>query len=46
MVEKDSMFYYAFEVLYQCGFREGGLALTLEAIDIENGQISVTKTYH
>lgn len=40
------MFYYAFEVLYWCGLREGGLALTLENINIENGQISVTKTYH
>lgn len=39
-------FYYAFEVLYWCGLREGEmLALTLSDIDFNNCTISVTKTY-
>ena len=39
-------FYYAFEVLYWCGLREGEmLALTLNDIDLEQGVITVTKTY-
>lgn len=38
--------YYAFEVLYWCGLREGEmLALTLDDIDLDQGGISVTKTY-
>ena len=38
--------YYAFEVLYWCGIREGELlALTLEDINLDNATISITKTY-
>lgn len=41
------LYYYAFEVLYWCGLREGEmLALTLADIDLKNGVISVNKTYH
>lgn len=39
-------YYYAFEVLYWCGLREGEmLALTLNDIDLEEGIITVNKTY-
>lgn len=39
-------FYYAYEVLYWCGLREGEmLALTLDDIDLVNCTISITKTY-
>lgn len=39
-------YYYAFEVLYWCGLREGEmLALTLNDIDLKEGVISVNKTY-
>lgn len=39
-------FYYAFEVLYWCGLREGEMfALTLNDIDFKQGLISVSKTY-
>lgn len=39
--------YYAYEVLYWCGLREGEmLALTVEDIDFRQGVIHVTKTYH
>lgn len=39
-------YYYAYEVLYWCGLREGELfALTLSDIDLDNGLISITKTY-
>ena len=39
-------YYYAFEVLYWCGLREGEMfALTLNDIDFRQGLISVTKTY-
>lgn len=39
-------FYYAFEVLYWCGLRQGELfALTLNDIDFKQGLISVTKSY-
>lgn len=40
-------YYYAFEILYWCGLREGELlALTLDDIDFEKGVIRVNKTYH
>ena len=40
-------YYYVYEVLYWCGLRLGEmLALTLNDIDLENGIISVTKTYN
>jgi len=39
-------YYYAYEVLYWCGLREGEmLALTLQDIDLDNQVIHVTKTY-
>ena len=39
-------YYYAFEVLYWCGLREGEmLALTLQDIDLEQAVIYVNKTY-
>ena len=39
-------YYYAFEVLYWCGLREGEmLALTLNDINLEEGIINVNKTY-
>lgn len=39
--------YYAYEVLYWCGLREGEmLALTRADIDLENKVIKVNKTYH
>lgn len=39
-------FYYAYEVLYWCGLREGEmLALTLRDINFTQSTISVTKTY-
>ena len=38
--------YYAFEILYWCGLRQGEMfALTLNDIDFKNGLISVTKSY-
>ena len=39
-------YYYAFEVLYWCGLREGEMfALTPRDIDLRQGIISITKTY-
>lgn len=39
-------YYYAYEVLYWCGLREGEmLALTLNDIDFDAGTISISKTY-
>lgn len=41
------MTFYAFEMLYWCGLREGELlALTREDFDLEKGTVSITKTYH
>lgn len=38
--------YYAFEMLYWCGIREGELlALTLSDFDFEKGTVSITKSY-
>ena len=38
--------YYAFEMLYWCGLREGELlALTTSDFDFEKGTVSVSKTY-
>ena len=38
--------YYAFEVLYWCGIREGELlALTASDFDLEKGLLSITKSY-
>jgi integrase len=38
--------YYAFEMLYWCGIREGELlALTPEDFDLENGTVSINKSY-
>lgn len=39
-------YYYAYEVLYWCGIREGELlALTREDIDLDNQTIRINKTY-
>ena len=39
-------YYYAYEVLYWCGLREGEmLALTLSDIDLVRATISITKTF-
>ena len=39
-------FYYAFEMLYWCGVREGELlALTPADFDFEKGTVSITKSY-
>ena len=38
--------YYAFEILYWCGIREGELlALTPADFDFERGVLSITKSY-
>ena len=38
--------YYAFEMLYWCGIREGELlALTPDDFDFEKGVVSITKSY-
>lgn len=43
---KLPQYYYAYEVLYWCGLREGEmLALTLRDIDLSQGVINVNKTY-
>ena len=40
------MSFYAFEMLYWCGIREGELlALTPEDFDFEKGTVSITKSY-
>ena len=40
-------YYYAYEILYWCGLRVGELlALTPRDIDLEEGSINITKTYH
>ena len=40
-------YYYAYEVLYWCGLREGEmLALTIEDVDLDEGIINVTKTFN
>ena len=42
----EPFFFYAFEVLYWCGLREGELlALTFNDINFDDNTISVTKTY-
>ena len=45
VIDRPEMF-YAYEILYWCGLREGELlALTAKDIDVENRTISVTKSY-
>lgn len=40
-------YYYAYEVLYWCGLRQGEMfALTLDDVDLDERVIHVTKTYH
>ena len=40
-------YYYAYEILYWCGLRQGEMfALTLDDIDFNDQVIHVTKTYH
>ena len=46
MMDKP-MSYYAFEMLYWCGIREGELlALTPADFDFEKGTVSISKTYN
>ena len=46
MMDKPRSF-YAFEMLYWCGIREGELlALTPEDFDFEKGTVSINKTYN
>lgn len=46
MMDKPRSF-YAFEMLYWCGIREGELlALTPEDFDFEKGTVSISKTYN
>ena len=46
MMDKP-MSYYAFEMLYWTGIREGELlALTAEDFDFLNGTVTISKTYH
>lgn len=43
----DLMAFYCFEVLYWSGIREGELlALTPKDVDLKNGIITISKTYH
>lgn len=45
MMDKP-IYYYAFEMLYWCGIREGELlALTPEDFDFEKKKVSITKSY-
>ena len=45
MMDKP-MLYYAFEILYWCGIREGELlALTPADFDLDKGLLSITKSY-
>ena len=45
VIDRPEMF-YAYEILYWCGLREGELlALTAKDIDIENRTITVSKSY-
>lgn len=45
-VKDKSISYYAFQILYWCGIREGELlALTLADIDFENKKLHITKSY-
>ena len=45
MMDKP-MLYYAFEILYWCGIREGELlALTPADFDFEHGTVKISKTY-
>ena len=40
-------YYYAYEILYWCGLRQGEMfALTLDDIDLNEQVIHITKTYH
>lgn len=46
MMDK-TLSYYAFEMLYWCGIREGELlALTPEDFDFEAKTVLINKTYH
>ena len=46
MMDKPLSF-YAFEMLYWCGIREGELlALSQDDFDLKKGTVSITKTYH
>ena len=43
---EEPMAYYCFQVLYWCGIREGEMmALSLEDVDFEKGQLRINKTF-
>ena len=45
-LDKTTIFYFAFQILYWCGLREGELlALTGEDFDFEEGAINIDKTF-
>jgi integrase len=45
-MKKKPVSYYAFEILYWCGIREGELlALTMDDIDLNNKRLTVNKSY-
>lgn len=45
-IPQGTLFYYAFELLYWCGVREGGLfALTPEDFDYSKKTLTVSKTF-
>lgn len=47
MMEDELVYYYAFEILYWCGIREGELlALTPSDVDLEKKEIRINKTFH
>lgn len=46
-ISDNPVYYYAFEILYWCGIREGELfALTVDDIDFKNKIININKTLH
>ena len=46
-MKAEPIYYYAFQILYWCGLREGEmLALTPDDIDFDKKIINVTKTYY
>lgn len=45
-ISEDPVYYYAFEVLFWCGIREGELlALTMEDFDLEKKILRINKSY-
>ncbi len=45
-ISEDPIYYYAFEILYWCGIREGELlALTMEDFDLDKKTLRINKSY-